>query len=292
MKTIIYFLGLLILNLKAQIVVGTDAIYGTDDRQVVSKNSPSLIKELSKSIGLVVDNSLIERQNFAFSTLDKTSNVGDVYPSLNICSNEKFSILKSAEGACTGFLISPDTFVSAGHCFVNAADCSSKSIIFDDYEANTKNDKTYAFNKNIFKCKSVISSVTEYDHFIDYSIIKIENTQRMPLKISKKFLDAKTKVFMIGHPLGYGLIYSRPSIITENIKGNPYFKTTLDSFKGNSGSPVFDSRTNEVVGMMVFGMDDFVFDENRSCNKLAIYDPNKLIDKSKSETVTRITNVK
>jgi Peptidase S46 len=39
----------------------------------------------------------------------------------------------------------------------------------------------------------------------------------------------------------------------------PYFFTSnLDAFAGNSGSPVLDARTNEVVGVVVRGNRDYV----------------------------------
>jgi len=39
---------------------------------------------------------------------------------------------------------------------------------------------------------------------------------------------------------------------------NPiFFDANLDTFGGNSGSPVFDARTNAVVGILVRGADDY-----------------------------------
>ena len=40
----------------------------------------------------------------------------------------------------------------------------------------------------------------------------------------------------------------------------------LDTFSGNSGSPVFNKRTKRVEGILIAGETDYTFDMNQGCN--------------------------
>ena len=52
--------------------------------------------------------------------------------------------------------------------------------------------------------------------------------------------------------------------ILEQMKGT-HFVTNLDSFEGNSGSPVINILTNEVIGILVAGSKDLDFDKVEQC---------------------------
>jgi hypothetical protein len=61
----------------------------------------------------------------------------------------------------------------------------------------------------------------------------------------------------------------------------------LDTYGGNSGSPVFNHRTGEVEGILVRGENDYVYDPGQGCqvsNRCAS-------DVCRGEDVTYITNV-
>jgi hypothetical protein len=92
---------------------------------------------------------------------------------------------------------------------------------------------------------------------------------------------------MLGHPLGLPLIYSPDASLLEN-KDNVFFKATLNSFHGNSGSPVFNTMTNLVEGILVRGESDFNYVSKNGCNQYAIYQKD---DEEKGEGVTRIKHV-
>jgi hypothetical protein len=44
-----------------------------------------------------------------------------------------------------------------------------------------------------------------------------------------------------------------------------YFTANLDSYAGNSGSPVFNQKTGRVEGILIQGADDFVYNEENQC---------------------------
>jgi V8-like Glu-specific endopeptidase len=64
-----------------------------------------------------------------------------------------------------------------------------------------------------------------------------------------------------------------------------YVETNLDTYAGNSGSPVFSLKNGLIVGILVAGEDDFV--KNGSCNISKKCRPNEC----KGENVVRITSI-
>ncbi|MFN8369647.1 MAG: S46 family peptidase [Bacteriovoracaceae bacterium] len=70
---------------------------------------------------------------------------------------------------------------------------------------------------------------------------------------------------------------------------NPkYFVANLDTYGGNSGSAVFNTKTGEVEGILVRGENDYVYDSAQGCRV-----SNKCTNAGcRGEDVTRITNIK
>jgi hypothetical protein len=61
-------------------------------------------------------------------------------------------------------------------------------------------------------------------------------------------------VYTLGHPAGLPLKLADGARVLA-VDGR-LFRSDLDSFAGNSGSPVFDAATHELVGLVVAGQDD------------------------------------
>ena len=62
---------------------------------------------------------------------------------------------------------------------------------------------------------------------------------------------------VIGHPIG--LLKKMAGNASVRSNSNPdYFIANLDTFGGNSGSPVFNADTHEVEGILVRGDTDFL----------------------------------
>ena len=76
-------------------------------------------------------------------------------------------------------------------------------------------------------------------------------------------ISEKSAVHVIGHPSGLPKKYAGNAAVRENDERR-YFKANLDTYGGNSGSPVFNSTTHEVEGILVRGETDFV--QLEGCN--------------------------
>ncbi|MBC7713129.1 MAG: trypsin-like peptidase domain-containing protein [Rhizobacter sp.] len=259
---------------------GIDAIYGADDRELITSGSNHQIKKLADSVALIVS---IDVLDIGFlRTIIKAATLKE---NVNMCVTENFVTRPSVSG-CTGFLVSPDVIATAGHCFQNEEDCATKKIIFDVDSHNQTRNGYVVLSHNVYSCKEVLKSESNDDH--DYALIRMERaSKRLPLKLNKSGLKISddASVFMIGHPLGLPLMLSKSAPVSDN-RGVSIFKTALDSFEGNSGSPVFNANTFEVEGILVNGQEDFVLDSNGECYRNKRYDDGV----AGGEGVTRISD--
>ncbi len=258
--------------LKAEVpsIQGVGAIYGRDDRELISNKSDKKIQELSKSIALI-----ITVDHMDIGMFRTTINATNSQETLNMCVSERFVTAPAIPG-CTGFLVGPNIMASAGHCFQTEDDCANKKIIFD-VEAKKQSRKGYSVSSStVYSCSRIISN--SYDpsrpDLQDYALIELDRApkRRVPLKLnlSKKIADNE-KVFMIGHPFGMPLMLSPKGTVANN-SNDLQFSAALDSFEGNSGSPVFNAKTFEVEGILVNGQQDLVQDPKIECYRNAVYD--------------------
>ena len=287
----VLFLSLLLLQMTSSLnaalintTQGSSAIYGLDERKFVDKNSSATINELSKSVALIVSrDALIKQFGRTFISAKSLTDLDGV----NSCLTEKFATHHSLN-SCTGFLNAPDLLLSAGHCFMSADDCANKKIIFN-VRAEQEIETGYKVSNNlVYECSEILKNQFDAEATRDFAVIRLKEKvlDRRPLKLrSKGSLKLDDQVFMIGHPLGLPLISSGNTGITD-ISNPHFFKATLDSFEGNSGSPVFNSKTLEVEGILVRGEDDFVEDPVKGCYRNQVYELG-----TKGEGVSRISDV-
>lgn len=261
---------------EAKISIGSDglnSIYGKDDREIITNKSDARVQELSKSIALIVPVDVLDIG--MFKTTIKASSLQET---MKMCVSEHF-VTKPAVSGCTGFLVAPNILASAGHCFVDESDCATKKIIFD-VNSKDQSRKGYSVSSNdVYSCSRIISTMYDMNapDQMDYSLIELDRVpkRRTPLKLNMdKKIDNTANVFMIGHPFGMPLMLSRESALINN-NGTYQFTAGLDSFEGNSGSPVFNSKTLEVEGILVNGQEDLVSDPKNECYRNIVYDGKK-----------------
>lgn len=248
-------LALLSSNVRAEIKV----VYGQDNRQEVYQTNNSLHKLLSKSTAGMVDvRQFLKTARAGFFDLDTVS----LEDGSNVCPTEAFSQQPTAP-ICSGFLVSPDTLVTAGHCYraqtTPQQACRNFVWVFDyQMTSQSSNPAKNIPITNVYFCKQVVES--QFNANLDYTIIKLDRpvTGRAPLKFRKNgILTNNTKLVVIGHPTGLPTKITGEGKITRNL-GATTFSTNLDTFHGNSGSAVFDSATGIIEGILIQGKTDYV----------------------------------
>lgn len=245
-QTIFFLLALLCsLNLQAREKV----VYGTDSRIDISDSKSALHKLKAKSVAALIPSTAIfksgEVSHLASSTLyDK-----------NICSNQRFSH-QQAVSICTGFLIGKNRLVTAGHC-IKDGECKTHKWVFN-YQLDSSKDSFVGQieNKHIYSCKRVIDWKQTFFFKQDWAVIELDRPvlDRAPLAMSNRIPRPGTALFTIGTPSGLPLKIATGKVRKLNIA---YFTSNLDTFGGNSGSPVFNAQTGLVEGILVRGQKDY-----------------------------------
>jgi V8-like Glu-specific endopeptidase len=278
------FLICLLLQASVITMAKVDIIYGEDNRSDIMTLANPAISEISKSIaGRVFKRGIkdIGNNQVDFGSVDPLSSpfIG------NVCTDEKFATQPSLSD-CTGFLVGEDLLVTAGHCVADLDQtienkktplCKAYSWVFD-YKKNKKGDfNLEQMNKdNVYNCGKVIFATLTVE--FDYAIIQLDRkvVGRSPLKLNLNTrVNLEQKLFVIGHPSGLPMKYADGAKVFGNFDN--YFSTNLDTFGGNSGSPVFNAKTMEVVGILVRGDDDYVSSklDGRSCMRVNTCDANR-----------------
>lgn len=281
MKKSFFIFITLVLSTQSFARSGQKAIYGSRlDSEFTTKNSSDNIKFLSTGIGYIVPKKRIKKHDRETSMIEARP----LREVSNLCSHERFAENLVSAPSCTSFLVAEDLLVTAGHCIEDKKDCKDLNIVFGVTVAKETSQGFHIANNNIYSCKKVITSSNIKGR--DYSLIKLNKKvkARMIYKIGddSKLTD-ESSVYMIGHPLGLAVTYTKPAKVTHHYLDD-FFRAPLNSFSGNSGSPVLNATNDEVVGILTSGQTDFIKNDNQ-CTRYARYS-------SGGETITRINHLK
>ncbi len=246
---------------------GLNAIYGKDNRSFISLLTQSKVLNQAKSVAMIVSEDLLVKRMGGMVLLG-----APLKETLNLCADERFA-KKPSSIACTGFLVKSNLLLTAGHCIVDESDCKTKKILFEVLDSSTKlfSSERKLISNQIFSCKKIVGHSS--DEAGDFSLIELDREAlgRDPLVLNEKSSEKKPNhVYMIGHPYGLSLMYSQSALV-DGLESELQIKASLDSFEGNSGSPVFNSETRKVEGILINGQDDLYFDSQNKCYRNSVY---------------------
>ena len=255
-------------------------IYGKDNRYETEEYPDRAFRDKAASVAGMVQTRKL-RPDFGgdpenYSTFFKKT----ASRAYGVCKDEAYAD-QNILPICTGFLVAPDILVTAGHCVTEDTPCESYSWVFGYKEGVN----SFA-NQDIYKCKEVLSQKLTETKFTlkDYAVIKLDREviDREPLEFRKKGKpNWGENLIIVGHPFGLpqkiadgakvksGNFFGVFKPFTTFFKKQDFFISNLDSFVGNSGSPVFNQETGLVEGILIEGADDFVIDEEANCKRAA-----------------------
>ncbi len=229
------------------------AIYGDDNRIDLSSHSDATVVELGKSVAGIAKNHLLAATEDGYSFKQMR---------LGLCEGQSFREQFTLP-FCSAFLIAPNVLLTAGHCVDEENFCANNKIVFDfDISAA---DAGKLSQKQVFECESVLAYKNE--RLIDYGIIILKESisDRPSLLLRRSgMITESEELFVIGHPSGLPMKYADDGYVSYNFI-DTFFKTDLDTFAGNSGSPVFNKATGVVEGILTRGDEDYEIDRYKSC---------------------------
>ncbi|MFA6433588.1 MAG: serine protease [Elusimicrobiales bacterium] len=262
---------------------GGKSVYGTDDREELFEASP-MAARLADSVVSIWKSENVRYNPASGDFSLKTRKLAEEY---HLCPGEKFG--EQQEGAeCSGALIGEDLVLTTGHCSTDA--CGEISIIFGFAYKRPGDDPAAGVpGKDVYSCKRLIARRTPQNTSgLDFALIQLDR-EVAGHKILARNRGAGPKkgdwVTLIGHPLGLPLKIS-PDGTIRDASPEGYFTTDLDSFYGNSGSPVFNTVTGLLEGILVRGGEDTA-PASTGCNTLVAYPQNG----GRGETVTMISAI-
>lgn len=209
------------------------------------------IKRNSECVAIIVmHQGVIETGNG--NSFIKTCKYGKLF---NLCECERFreqSVVIVPH--FTGFLVKDDVIALAGHS-VNHRNLTSIRVIFGYKMISSSVPIIELPDENIYNGKELISSSC-HGNGADWALIKLDRKvkDRAIALFSRTESSFGQSVYAIGHPVGLPQKYSGKARVIK-ICNRTFFTATLNIYSGNSGSPVFNGDTHEVIGIVSRGYD-------------------------------------
>lgn len=239
-------------------LIEPQVIYGEDNRQEVYEVTRADVRDVAgSSVALLSKSDLTATARGTFNI--KTVNYGRAE---NLCSTEKFFTEPEA-AFCSGTLVGEDLIATAGHC-VDENTCAGTAFVFGFRMINKATARTEVSQSEVYYCKKIVKA--EQTDNQDYALVRLNRPVMGHKAVALSHTPARVgdPVYLIGHPTGLPTKVAMGARVRSQKNG--YFVASTDSYAGNSGSGVFNENTNEMLGILVRGERDFVYDGSRGCN--------------------------
>jgi hypothetical protein len=232
----------------------THAYYGNDDRQDIYELSGKDLEDADSVVAIFPASNVIELWNGTSALW--TINYGE---DCTLCPSERFR--EQPTGAfCSGVLVAPEVIATAGHCIFDEEtstleDISALRFVFGFKMLDESTPGVVIDNRDIYSGAEVIAWQDDDTTASDWALIRldrvVENHRIARIRQSGTISDGQA-VHIIGHTMGLPVKFAGGAFVRDN-RYRAVFVANLDSYPGNSGSPVFNSTTHEVEGILVGG---------------------------------------
>jgi len=245
--------------------IGEKAIFGDNSMQDYYQVSDELKKLADSTVAFVNKKSLV------YDAKTKTYKVAkEIKLSANYVDDNEDFVNQDVLSFCSGAYVGNSYIISAGHC-VDTSDKDAFNYYDNVYVVfgwryDSDNTPVLSFNEDqVYTIKEVkireyTSSISSFNALLnsyeDYSLSVLDRdpVNKKALIVDKNpDINTGKKVFTIGYPLGMAVKIDRPEDSEIKLVGKNTFQTNIDAFGGNSGSPVFDSNTKKIIGILVTG---------------------------------------
>jgi hypothetical protein len=229
-----------------------EAVYGRDDRADFYAIEEASLRFAARSVGALVPLAAIASGSTETTRRLLGTRFDKAY---GLCPGERFATQPTVAD-CSGFLGAPDLFVTAGHCVPDSAACASSVVVFDFRYDTARSDPLTVKKDNLYRCAEIVAR--RQDERGDYALLRLSRavSGRKPLRLRRAGdVAVGDRIAALGHPMGLPF-KSTPNGRVRKAGDGPYFTAALDTFAGNSGSPILDQASGSVVGILVGGEDD------------------------------------
>lgn len=243
-------------------------VYGQDDRLDVFQVDDAK-KALADSVASLWDPQLLEYDPRSGAYHLITRSFSDKMGLL--CPSEPFRDQPTGP-VCTATLVGEDLLLTAGHCVPDLKECAKSWFVFGFAIKDPAGAAPSSVPPSeVYSCAEVV------DHYenrtstrairADYALVRLDRkvTGHRIVPIARDDGLAKgDAVFMLGYPSGLPLKVVGGATV-RSVSDPGFFLADLDAFGGNSGSPIFNERTNAIEGVLFAGDQDFGLNEDETC---------------------------
>lgn len=234
------------------------AIYVTDNRYdaYLAKGA---VREAARSTAALISTEHLRRQGNEYvinhnMTLQQTG----------WCASEPFAS-QPVTSTCTAFLVADNTLVTAGHCLRdsqgNNIPLNSYYVVFG-FQMNSKNQAQTRFPaRDVYRMSRELEVKKNLSE--DWAVVELDRrvTNRKVFEFEADEVAEGTPLVIFGYPNGLPLKIAGGGTVKRNDYQQNVFDTDLDSYRGNSGSPVLNAQALKqgrfvVEGILVSGATD------------------------------------
>lgn len=235
-------------------------IYGDDNRTEIFEIADENVRSVADSTVAMIPLAALQPNGQGDVLVLSKATFSEAY---SVCPSERFAA-QPVTAVCSGFLVGEDLIATAGHC-VNEFNCSTMKFAFGYQMLDATTARQSFAESEVYSCASVV--MREQTRGQDYALVKLDRpvTNHKILKLSDTPVQPNDAIYVVGHPVGLPVKVSGGAKVRGLAEG--YFTSNLDTYGGNSGSAVFNATTNEVVGILVRGERDFVYDAINQCSR-------------------------
>lgn len=265
-------------NSSVKSIITPKVIYGKDDRLEIHDSPDQRHGKWSSAVAVQLSSSKIGPNGEIISDT--------IQDTMSLCPTEEFSNQMNP-GRCSGFLVGKNTLVTAGHCVEDQADCSNYKWAFGFKAGITSLDES-----QIYSCTKIISQQLSSSTQADFAVIELDRVvvNATPLTFRKEGnVSSGDPLTVMGHPSGLPMKVAAGAKV-RSTTADWFFTANLDTFGGNSGSPVFNTDTGIVEGILVRGETDYTWSRDNDGNSCRVVFQCE-DDECRGEDVTRITKV-
>ncbi len=234
------------------------AIYVTDNRYdaYLAKGA---VREAARSTAALISTDHLKRQGNEYVINHNMTLQGAGW-----CASEPFSS-QPVTSTCTAFLVADNTLVTAGHCLRDSQGgripLNSFYVVFG-FQMNSKNSAQTRFPaSDVYRMRQELE--VKKNQTEDWAVVELDRpvSNRQVFEFEGDEIAEGTPLVIFGYPNGLPLKIAGGGTVKRNDYQKNIFDTDLDSYKGNSGSPVLNAQALKqgrfiVEGILVSGAID------------------------------------
>jgi V8-like Glu-specific endopeptidase len=253
---------------------GEAVVYGVDDRVDVYACEDEKLRDIAhwSAVALVPRNRLLRPAGGGLMLIapplgDMLTKVDDSGTSYRLCDTEPFREQR-ALADCTGTLIDDDLVLTAAHCFTENQQCGDYGFVFDYFE-HAEGELESVTTSDVYSCRSMVARRLDPDSSaekVDFAIVQLDRAPlaRRPVPIRDTALVLKEPLVAIGYPSGLPAKIDQGAHLIKPRAMHDFFFLDSDTFKGSSGSGIFDAN-GKLAGVLVRGSPDYLLEPEGQC---------------------------